>query len=637
MGCYDGFGYFSNFFPVQTWADGEGQTELREVYHSPRIPYSFNYFMRTMQVCDPNTANECVTQYCDIPEGGISNLPQLEMYRWGLKTHRECIANIRHIRDFGAWSKRLVATRFYVEQQIMQMFYTLAAIRTCGHKMVLETARDAAGDLQPLTATSNRNPLGGYSHSYQEPLFPSVANPENIVPLSIDILEQLARRWALFCNDNHVARGPRGEKIWEFWYPDDWYKTEGIDNPDIMEKLKLTMPNRLFAGYNPEGNGEREVIGNWAMRPMPGLPRFGVGCDGGLVPIDMHVEEDIEVGKEAIESTDWQNAPILMAMAPSPTMGTIMVRPDLTTDARGNSIMPIMGNGNWMIRNEYDATCNPELNMPYHQKRFEMGFRLEDPNAAIGFLFRARKFRLRGINECDFADMIQVGPKDTLCPAAERIGCQDNRRLHGESITQLDTSHYVLCHTVSCGASGVGGESTYQVELEWKGNRPGFNHLNCACGSTVSIAVYDCNGDFLRVQDAVVQDMLPHGTSPRPIIWLRTVTLGTDDCDECIKGIMCQDADPLVATVTYSWDTDDKPDCDAFAGIFWHLSSTINCNVGDNVTLSYIDALGAEIVAVVGTIAEASPETQTYRITSGDGNYTKAGPTGTDSITITCV
>ena len=637
MGCYDGFGYFSNFFPVKTWQDGQGQTELREVYHHPRVPYSFNYFMRTMQVCDPNTANECVTQYCDIPEGGYGNLPQLEMYRWGLKTHRECVANIRHIRDFGSWSKRIVQSRFYVEQQIMQMFYTLAAIRTCGHKMVLETARDADGLLQPLVDSSNRNPLGGYAHSYMEPLFPAVGNPANIVPLSIDVLEQLARRWSIFCNDNHVATGVRGEKIWEFWYPDDWYKTEGIDNPDIMEKLKYTMPNKLFAGYNPTGTGEREVIGNWAMRAMPGLPRFGLGCDGGLVPIDMHVEEDIEIGKEAVESSAWQQAPILMAIAPSPSMGTIMVRPDLNTDARGNSIMPIMGNGGWIVRNDYDATCNPELNMPYHQKRFEMGFRLEDPNAAIAFLFRARKFRIRGINECDFQPMNDVLAKTTGCPATERIGCQDNRRTHGESITTLDTSKYVLCHTVSCGASGVQGQSTYQVELEWKGNRVGFNHLDCACGSTVSIAVYDCNGDLLRIQDAVVQDMLPHGTSPRPIIWLRTVTLGTDDCDECIKGIMCQDADPLVATVTNAWTAADKPTCPTFTGITWRLGAPINCNAGDNVDVKYYDVNDVLLDTVVGAvIAVANPQTQTYQITSADPDYTKAGPAGTSYITITC-
>ena len=629
MGCNDGYGYFSNFFPVKTWQDGQGQNELREQYFHPRVQYSFNYFTRTMQVTDPNKANECATDYCEVPEGGYGNLPSLEMYKWGFKTKRHCVANIRHIRDFRNWARRIMDTRYYVDQQVMQMFYTLASIRTSGHKLVLEATRDANNDLIPFPSTSPRNPLGGFKHNYLEPLFPAVGDPNNIVPLSIDILDQLARRWTLFCNDNNVAVGPRGEKIFEFWYPEDWFKQEAIDNPDYIEKLKYHMPGKMFAGYSLDT--PREVLGNWAMRSMPSLPRFAESCNGGLVPVDMHEDVPVEIGNEPVESIAYQNAPILMAMSPSPSQGSIMVRPDLNTDATGIPILPIMGDGDWQIRNDYDAECNPDLNQPYSQKRYEMGFQIEDPNAAMSILFRAKKYRIKPINECDLQPIYTVDPAD-VCPGGTRIGCEDNTRKHQSEVTELDHSKYVQVSAVTCGAED-NGESRYRLQVEWAGNRPSFNQLDCPCGSNVILYIHDENGDYLRQQDGVVDDMLPHNISPTPVLWVKTATLAEN---ECIKGIDCND-DVAVSDVLMTWESADRPDCPVFAGLLFLLAQPLVCADGDGVSIELLDAEGASLDVITGTIADGNPQTRQYQITSVDAGFTKAAMDAAASIEITCV
>ena len=632
MGSGDGYGYFANFFPVKTWQDGQGQSELREMYFAPRVPYSFNYFTRTMQVTDPNNANECHTDYCEVPEGGYGNLPQLEMYKWGFKTKRHCIANIRHIRDFMIWSKRILDTRHYIDQEVMKMFYMLAAIRTSGHKILLEAQRNATtGLLEPFTSTSPRNPLGGFKHSYMEPLFPAVHDPSNIVPLSIDILDQLARRWTLFGNNNNVGVGPRGEKIFEFWYPEDWYKQEVIDNPDLIEKLKYWMPSKMFAGYSLDP-GQREVLGNWQMRVMPSLPRFTESCNGGLVPVDMHVDVAVEIGDEAVESVAYQNAPILMFCSPSPNQGSILMRPDLNTDATGMPIMPIMGNGDWMIRNDYDAECNEDLNQPYSQKRYEMGFQLEDPNAAVSGLFRAKRYRIRAINECDLQPIFTIQPPD-VCPGGTIIGCADNTRKHQSEITTTDLSKYILVSSVTCGPAEYNGESNYRLQVEWKGNRPGFNMLDCDCGSNVHLFIYDENGDYLRQQDGLVVEMLPHNISPTPLLWVQTVTLADN---ECIKGVTCIDDARVSSTVNALWDTASRPDCDAFDGLLFLLDIPLDCADGDSVTISTFDAVGAAIDVITGTITTANPQTQIYQIESVDGGFTKALLDAAASITIAC-
>jgi hypothetical protein len=638
LGCCDGYGFFSEFFGTETWEDGQGQDEIREMYFHPSIAYSFQYFTRTMQICDPKLANECNTEYCDIPEGGYGNLPPIEMYKWGFKTPRSCVANIRYIRQFREWAKRVIDTRFHVDQQVMQMFYTFAALRMTGHKIVLEATQDANGNLVAFPNSNPRNPLGAWKYNFMQPLFPSVDNPANIVPLTLDILQQLARRWTHFCNDQFVAIGPRGDKIWEFWYPADWYEEEVLRDAEHLERLKYFMPTKLFAGYSMDPRGEREVVGNWAMRPMPCLPRFAESCDGGLVPIDMHQNVRVEIGNEAVESRDWLNAPFLLAGSVNPSMGVIMTRPVLSTSAEGWPILPIMGNGDWIIRNDYDSACNADLNQPFSQKRYEMGFRLDDPYSSIMFIFRARKYRTRAINTCELADVIKVDPVNP-CDNLLTIGCQDNEKKAPAAVTEVDTAKQVLCSNEWCGPEDA-GEKVYRLDIEREGLVADFDSLGCACNSTVIVNIHDDVGALVRQQEGVVVEVLTPPYTPSYKVWIRTATL---EAGECIKSIVCQDDTPTVGNSLNCWVSDPDDACDDFVGVKFLLDSPLSedgggiCGVGDTVDVEYFDSAGNSLGIISATIAEFSINTLIYRLTSEDEDFSCTGGfTGVVSITITC-
>ena len=642
FGACDGYGYFANFYNVAEWGDEQGQDELREIYFHPNINQSFQYFQRTMQICDPRSADECRTDYCKIPTGGYGQLPPIEMYKWGLETDRSCVGNLRHIRAFREWAQRVADVRFYADQQIMQMFYTLATIRMTGHKFVLEAQKDSLGNYIPFPDANPRNPLGGWKYSWLNPLFPAVDNPANIMPLSLDILQQLARRWTLFNNQSWVATGHRGDKIFEFWYPDDWYDQEVLQDGDNFEKLRTFMPNKLFAGYSLDPDGEREVIGNWAMRSMPCLPRFTESCEGGLTIVDMHQNVDVEIGQEAIESRQWQNAPFLLCGSFDPSMGSIMTRPTLNTSAEGWPILPIMGNGDWRIRNEYDKECNPDMNMPYSQKRYEMGFRVDDPWASIAFIVRSRLYRTAPLNTCDLQPVFKITPV-APCDDIVGIGCEDNSRRHQAEITQKDLDKHVKCMAEVCG-NASGGQQIYRLQLEREALVPNFNPLSCDCGDTLVVNVYDETQTFSHQQEAEIVEILKPGavqafSNAEFQIWVRTTTLAAD---HCIKGVFCKDATPQVSDVRSCWTSDGTGDCPAFTGTKMALEHVIQsaagvpAAVGDTVNVEYFDASGTSLGTIAATIAEINEETLVYRLTSVDPDFDcDGGFTDVASITVT--
>lgn len=636
MDFCEGYRYFTDFFPTEVWQDGMGQDMITEEYYYPRINYSFSYFARSMQVCDQGDgADECFTQYCDIPKGGYGNLPGPEMYRWGFKTDPMCVANIRHVRDFKKWAKRIVDTRFAVDEQVMNMFYTFMAIRTSGHKVVLET--DDNGD--PLPSSDPRNPFGGFGYNYMDTDFPALTNPENLRPLTMDVLDILAERWHTFNRKGHVAMGPRNERVWEFWHPHDWYRQEILDNGDYIEKIKHTMPSHMFAGFkHADDGGEREIMGNWSMRQMPCLPRFNVSCDGDVVPIDAHTNVPVEIGHEPVEAREWINAPILLIISPSPTQGKILRRPDLTESAEGFPIMPIMGSGDWLIRNEYDKDCNPDRNMPWTQKRYEMGFMLTDPNAGISILSRAKRFRLRPASTCDLQPIGKVDPFVPDCGEVG-IGCEDNKAYVKPGITKTAFGTKVLCAASVCFNDSNDGSDPYRyrVQLERKGIRPGFNQLDCACGSVVELVIHDANGDELRTQPGTIDEIVPHNILPIPYVYVGTETELVDG--ECIKAILCQDASPDSGNVSNWFVWSEELDCPEFDGAKYILDSPLTCNVGDDVTIEYLDVDGALIDppgAITGTIADAQQEHLVYQVTSADEDAF-VEPAGTVTIRITCV
>lgn len=629
IGAYN---YFREFFNTAVWPDGQGLDEVREYATDAYIPFTFSHFIRQMKICDPSLANECDTDYCQIPEGGRGTLPGLHFYKWGFETPRSCIANIRHIRAYQYWAKRVLQARESVDNQVMNMFFTMAGIQTAGHKYILQgmTNPSPGGGLVPIPNGNPRNPFRKYAYNYMEELFPAVTDPNKIMPLTLNVLDELARYWTFFMPGNHVAVGDRGQYIWEIWTSEDFYLEHYYDNPDYAEKIKATMPAKMFPGFSLFDN-ERTVLGNWVGRTVPMLPRFTESTEGGLIAVDSHEAVDIEVGQEWVGGLEYQNAPIGLALIPSKKQGTIFTRPDLTTSGDGFPILPITGAGPWRIRNDYDKECNKDLNKPYSQKRYEMGFRMDDPDGGTAILYRRRNFRTSPINECDLMPIARKTPNTVDCPVTT-IGCGDTRVRQSDSITQTDFSTRVECYMPACStAADNAAPYLYRIQIKRQANQPDFNSLGCACGSTIVGIIHNEAGAFVRQQDFIVKDnslQFPYG-----YYFLETNTKLA--VGECIVAVICQDATPDLGNVVSAWDNTMEGFEDLPNGTVRYMTdSVLSCTEGDDVIVTFKDASGATLGTINATISEADPEHFLYTI-AGTGLLANKYPTQA-TVTITC-
>lgn len=621
------YNYFSGFFGKEVWQDGQGMDLVREYFTDPHIPFTFSHFVQQSAICDPNLANECSTTYCEIPKGGRGTLPGQVFFKWGFKTERDCIANIRHIRAFQYWAKKVIRARELVDDRVMNIFYVMAAIRTAGHKIVLQGTRNSDGNLTLAPNSNPRNPMRGGYYNYMEEKFPQPTDLETIVPLTADSLQDMAQYFQTFGTGNAVAKGPRGEDIFEFWHPDDWYYAEAIRDPEMMEKLKITLPHTLFAGTRLM-EGQREIIGNFAAKTMPWLPRFAPTSDGRIIPVDSHVGLDIEVGKEYVGSIDFQNAPIGLAVIPSGKQGTILTRPALTQSGAGFPIQAITGNGPWVIRNDYDKDCNADLNQPYSQKRVEMGFRMDAPNGTA-ILFRRRKFAARPINECDLAPMFFAESNEVSCELTT-IGCGDNQRRVNDNIISDLGANYVSCTAAACG-NGVGAPFHYIVKVDRKAGNPGFNNLDCACGSNVKLFIYDLNGDFDREIIGIYKS--DAGAKHEARIFVETQeAIGAN---KCIKGISCADDTRFQGNAIDAWDIEVEEGEDAQVSFI--LDDSIACEEGDAVEVRYYDANGTVLGVIYGVVEEFDTDRFYYRISSSDALFkAEEAYAGQASIGVSC-
>lgn len=614
------FQYFRNFFQSEVWPDGQGQDQINEIYYKPNISFAFNRFQRTMQVRRPNDTDECIPCYEEIGEGGYGTLPPMEMFEWHLKTKRHCVKNIRHIRQFKEWAKRIHDVRFDAEEMTMNMFYVMAALKTTGHKVTLEVDSDG----NPLVNTNPHNPFSGFGYSYMDPYFPAPIDPNNIMPLTLDVLQVAARRWAHYGGMNAaIGTGPRGEYIYELWHCDDWFDQEILSDPDQYDRIRQVMPSKIFAGYNPNSK-DREIIKNWSVKSMRGLPRLANTTDGsGLVPVQAFEEEDVEIGTRSVPSRTFLNAPFAIAMSPSPKQGKIMRRPPLTTDATGIPILPILGDGPWRINNEYDATCNPERNMPFMTKSFELGFKMVDPDVSFAIIHRLRKYGLKPFNTCDLQPVVNVDVPEKNCALTGR--CWDNKRNEQAGVTKIDYSDYVEVSDVACGSSGL----MHKLAVTRKANTPGFNSICADCGDTVKVQIIDEDGAEVAWVDATVKETMPH---PYNLYWVELAEALS--AGQCIKRIVCYDSTPTVAVALDCWDS-TYDGYDGLVGIKVFTDGPLQCEVGDAVEVKYLDAEGSVITAAIdGTIAEADHELNLYRITGAGlvcGKYENQV-----KVTITC-
>lgn len=628
------YNYLSGLFPMREWKDWQGVTELGRQYHAAYIPFDMSIFQRSMQICSPDSMNECHTDYCTIPEGGISAIPELEMYKTGFKTARMCIANIRTSAQAKQIAEKIINERFAVDEQVMNIFYTLALIRMTGHKWVLEYTKDG-DDVAPVENSNPRNALQGFRYHYMNPLYPTVGNIENIMPMDLSFLEYFGGALADSRNQNYISTGPRGEPIYELWYPTDWWKQEVLDNKEYIERNKYLMKLPLINGSVREPK-DREIIGNFAMRTVAGLPRFAESTKGGLTVVQPQTPVEVDKGVQHVfDFREYRNAPFLMIQAIGKGAGEILSRPAINVGIEGRPIMPITGKGDWVYRNDYDPDCNEDLNMPHFRKRYEMGFRMKNPDASWGFIARAKKIRLRAPSTCDLQPVFKVIPKESDCSILT-IGCNPlNDRVPNNIISESNVRR-VKCSSKFCGDSS---NLYYQLSVR-KENQdsiaPNQSPLgSCVCGDTVQVHIADDDGDVTKVRSATLQEIFrPNMVNPN---WVAVVKLASSlSAGECITHIGCPDATPTYGIVQTCADHTDDDSIPANA-IKVVLDSTLNCNVGASVNVGFYDADGVIIdSAIAGTIASVIPETKTYVIQTSESGFGCAFKEDAVTIRVTC-
>lgn len=639
--------YLTSVFPTTVLKDWNGVTEIGDEYHSPHVPIDFSIFQRTMENCDPASSNECFTDYCEIPRGGITKLPDHEMYKWGFKTQRMCIANIRTSAKLKQVARYMIDERFAVEDQSINAFYIMAMIRMLGHKFVLEYENVDGATATPVDSTSPYNPVQAFRYNYMNTRFPAPADLNNIGPLDLSVLDLFGNGFARGRAPNSVGTGPRGEPLYELWHTEDWYQREILTNPELIERTKFFVKPEALVGYRGLGakEGDREVLGNFILKQLDSLPRFAENANGGgIAMIQQYVDTPVDIGtRPTMNFRQYNNAPFLLAVAIAKGAGTILSRPDISTGIEGMPIQPITGNGPWIYRNDYDKECNPDYNMPFWQKRFEMGFKLLDADKSMGIIYRNRKYRLRPLNTCDLVPLFSVTPPENNCDITT-IGCNPLNDRASNNIMEDSDFRRVRCSAKACGdASNL----TYNLTVRREAIdsiSPNQEPLqDCGCGDTVQVFIGDADGDAVKVRDAVIMDYFrPNPVNPAPVYIVKLASALS--ANECIQYIGCKDATPTSATVVSCRDNSDNDDI-AVGSVQFVLDSALPCNVGATVTITYRNAAGNAIGSTVsGTIVSIDPDTMVYEISSADTTGLPGGTapfncsmrTGQVSVTIVC-
>ena len=627
------YNYLTGLFPTRVWNDWQGVTELGTRYHAAHIPFDMSIFQRSMQICDPASQNECRTDYCTLPKGGISAIPELEMYKTGFKTEPMCIANIRTSARAKQIAEAIVNERFQTDEQVMNIFYTMALIRMTGHKWVLEFEK-SGNDVIPIADSNPRNALGGFRYSFMNPLYPVAGNLENIMPLDINFLKYFGSSLTDSRNPHFISTGPRGEPIFELWYPTDWYQQEILDNKEFIDRNKFTMKIPPLNGSTL--NPEREVVGNFSMRSVPGLPRFAESTEGGLTVVQPMTPVDVDQGHEHIYNyREYRNAPFILIQMLGKNPGEILTRPAINVGIEGRPIMPITGNGDWVYWNEYDSVCNPDKNMPHFRRRYEMGFRALNPDASWGMIARAKKIRLIAPNTCDLQPVFKVVPSKQDCSILT-VGCNPLNKRVPNNITGDSKVRQVQCSSKACGDSD---NLLYQIKIT-KENQdsiaPNQSPLGtCVCGSTIQVHIGDADGDTTKVRAATLVDIYrPNMVNPNwtAVIKLASALTGA----ECIQSVGCPDATPTYGLVVACADHSEDDTIPA-NGLRVVLDSTLNCNAGANVTVGFYDADGVLIdSAIAGTISSVDPITKTYVIATSESGFGCGFKEAAVTIRVTC-
>lgn len=612
------YNYLTGIFPTREWKDWQGVTEQGKIYHPAYIPFDLSIFQRSMQICSPGSLNECKTDYCEVPQGGISNLPELEMYRTGFKTQPLCMANIRTSMIAKQVAEYIVNERYQVDEQVMDMFYTMAMLRMIGHKWTLEYESDGNGGIQPVSNTNPYNMLQAFRYNYMNTLFPAATDVQNIMPFDFSIMDMFGRSLSTSRNPNFVAKGPRNEPIFEMWHTGDWYRQEILENPEYVERNKYTKPTELLPGYAMAGEGTvKEIIGNFSMREISALPKFTESTQGGLTVVQQKTNVAVDSGNRAIHNfREYDNAPFGLVVMLGKEVGEILTRPAITTGIEGRPVQPITGDGDWVYWNEYDKECNPEKNMPYFKKRFEMGFRPKNPDASWGFLHRTKKFRLRPVQTCNLNPIFKIAPSESSC-AIVTVGCNPlNDPMSNNIIDDSAGARKIMCSSKMCGSDTIYRLTVRRENID--SISPDQNPLqDCDCGDTIQVFIGDEDGDTAKIRNATIIDYFrPNVVNPNPVIVVNLASALS--AGECVKGIACKDATPTVATMISCTDSEEDDDLEADHILAVFDSLVDGKNVGSSGTLTYYDEDGSSLGTVSVTIVSINEQTATYELTGTD-------------------
>lgn len=608
--------YLTSLFPTRVWQDWQGTVELGSEYHAAYIPFDLSIFQRASEVCSPDSMSECHTDYCEVPRGGITHMPQLEMYKTGFKTKPMCIANIRTSAQAKRMAEFIVNERFNVEENVMNMFYVMALIKMLGHKWVLEYDSDGA----PVVNNNPYNFMQAYRYSYMESLFPMIGDINKIGPLTLETLDLLGRNLTDSRNENYTGIGPRGEPIFELWHGSDWYNQEILDNPQYIERVKYMMETKLLNGYTNEP-GKKEVVGNFSMKVMPNLPRFTESTQGGITIVQPMREVEVDSGNRAVFNyAEYGNAPFLLTVVLGSGIGEILTRPAINTGIEGKPILPITGNPGdpWQYRNDYDKQCNEDLNMPHFRKRFEMGFRMKNADAGWGFISRAKKFRTKPINTCDLRDIFRITPSTQACDSIVTIGCNPtNDRVSNNIITSSNVRR-IACNGQACGVDTIWrlefrNDNKDAIAKDWSPLGA------CGCGDTITAFIADADGTIVGQQTATVVEIFrPNVVNPRYSILVQLEQALT--AGYCINSVACMDDSPGSANVIHCYDNNDD-DAIELGTVKFVLDSPLSCGVDADVQIEYFDKDGTSLGTVDGTISSVNPNTLVYVIASDEVDF----------------
>lgn len=588
-------------WPREVFNYGQGSIPYREIYHPAFVPRGIQNFQNDntpipAEVSNPadGAFSNCVFCYIDIPTGGRSTV-RAKFVRRDYRTAPICVRDIQSSRNYWEYTDRLLSDRMAAEQTTMVDFFNLVAHETSGYKVLLES------DHPDTTALNPRQLLPQYPNTYLEEQAPAIYNPNNIQPLTLSILLQLAQRMSQDYTFRNTAVGlsERGP-LYKLEVSDDWYMYNQILNPQWSENFRWSAPQTLFKGFNPnrlQYPGQQEVIQNWLIFQNNFMPRYTINTvDGGLVEVQPFTTVTSEAGVEAVLNPAWINAPFGVARISSPTQAKVLTQPGIT-NSQGIAIPNVQG-VNWEPWNEYDPICNPEKLLPYWKFHFRMGFMPVEPWTAIEIIYRRQEIIYPETPACNLYPIVCATVTPETCEALNG-DCSQRSPVPG-SITKTKQSTEVLYTHVTCG-------STRYVEVRVPFLSGRRNQLSCACGSSVRIQYSDDTFD----QGVVLNNYWSTPANPYDTYLIDLGSGNSVPAGECITDISCLDGTPLVANILVCVGEDICEELEA-GQIYIFTDQPLMPDGTPVYTITGSDG----VTNIVVTVVEADPTNNKYLVSA---------------------